>query len=153
MSGLDTMPVFKSSRYRSVSGCHIVKLPCSDLQKRIYLPSGEILGRETLLTESETVSTVSTVPKLRLSSSKAIRRRSYLIRTLPDVMVNGSNVTVRGVQSTGNTSALFVVNGTVVRSISGIDPAMVKSIEVLKGPSASVYGMEGANGVIVIQLK
>jgi len=53
----------------------------------------------------------------------------------------------------GNTSVLFVVNGTIVRSISGIDPAMVKSIEVLKGPSASVYGMEGANGVIVIQLK
>jgi TonB-dependent SusC/RagA subfamily outer membrane receptor len=76
-----------------------------------------------------------------------------MIRTLPGVMVNGSNVTVRGVQSTGNTSALFVVSGTVVRSISGIDPAMVKSIEVLKGPSASVYGMEGANGVIVIQLK
>jgi len=76
-----------------------------------------------------------------------------MIRTLPGVMVNGSNVTVRGVQSTGNTSPLFVVNGTVVRSISGIDPAMVKSMEVLKGPSASVYGIEGANGVIVIQLK
>jgi TonB-dependent SusC/RagA subfamily outer membrane receptor len=76
-----------------------------------------------------------------------------MIQTLPGVTVNGSNVTVRGVQSTGNTSPLFVVNGTVVRSIGGIDPSMVKSIDVLKGPSASVYGMEGANGVIVIQLK
>jgi TonB-dependent SusC/RagA subfamily outer membrane receptor len=30
---------------------------------------------------------------------------------------------------------------------------MVKSIEVLKGPSASVYGLQGANGVIIIHLK
>jgi TonB-dependent SusC/RagA subfamily outer membrane receptor len=76
-----------------------------------------------------------------------------MIRTLPGVMVNGSNVTIRGVQSTGNSSPLFIVNGTVVRSISGIDPSMVKSIDVLKGSSASVYGVQGANGVIVIQLK
>lgn len=76
-----------------------------------------------------------------------------MIRTLPGVMVSGSNVTIRGVQSMGNSSALFVVNGVVVRSISGINPATVKSIEVLKGPSASVYGVQGANGAIVIQLK
>jgi TonB-dependent SusC/RagA subfamily outer membrane receptor len=76
-----------------------------------------------------------------------------MIRTIPGVMVSGSNVTIRGVQSMGNSSPLFVVNGIVVRSISGINPATVKSIEVLKGPSASVYGVQGANGAIVIQLK
>ncbi|NMD02337.1 MAG: TonB-dependent receptor plug domain-containing protein, partial [Bacteroidales bacterium] len=63
------------------------------------------------------------------------------------------NVTIRGTATTGNTSPLFVVNGSVVSSISGIDPAMVSSIEVLKGPAASIYGMQGANGVIIIKLK
>jgi TonB-dependent SusC/RagA subfamily outer membrane receptor len=37
-----------------------------------------------------------------------------------------------------------------VNSIEDIAPQTVKSIEVLKGPEASVYGMRGANGVIVI---
>ncbi len=76
-----------------------------------------------------------------------------MLRTIPGIQVSGSNVTVRGVQTSGSSSPMFVVNGTPVRTISNIDPSMVKSIEVLKGPSASIYGLEGANGVILIKLK
>jgi TonB-dependent SusC/RagA subfamily outer membrane receptor len=76
-----------------------------------------------------------------------------ILRTLPDVMMSGSNVTVRGVGTTGSSAPLFVVNGITVSSISNINPSTVKSIEVLKGPAASVYGLQGANGVILIQLK
>lgn len=39
-----------------------------------------------------------------------------------------------------------------VPSIDEIQPVMVESIEVLKGPSASIYGVKGANGVILIRL-
>jgi TonB-dependent SusC/RagA subfamily outer membrane receptor len=45
-----------------------------------------------------------------------------------------------------------VVDGIIVNDIGNISPQMVKSIEVLKGPAASVYGMRGSNGVIVITL-
>jgi TonB-dependent SusC/RagA subfamily outer membrane receptor len=76
-----------------------------------------------------------------------------VLRTVPGVMVSGNSVTIRGVGTIGSSTPLFVVNGTPVSSISGIDPSMVKSIEVLKGPSASVYGLQGANGVIIIHLK
>lgn len=76
-----------------------------------------------------------------------------MLQTIPGVTVSGNNVTVRGTGTMGNTSPLFVVNGSVVNSISGIDPNMVESIDVLKGPSASVYGVQGANGVILIKLK
>jgi len=76
-----------------------------------------------------------------------------ILRTVPGVAVSGNSVTVRGISTTGSSAPLFVVNGTTVNSISGIDPSMVKSIEVLKGPSASVYGLQGANGVIIIHLK
>ncbi|HVN58126.1 MAG TPA: TonB-dependent receptor plug domain-containing protein [Bacteroidales bacterium] len=47
---------------------------------------------------------------------------------------------------------LLVVDGVVTTSIDGIDPKMVKSISVLRGPSASIYGARGANGVILIDL-
>lgn len=76
-----------------------------------------------------------------------------MLMTVPGVSVSGTNVTVRGAQTMGNQSPLFVVDGRVVSSVSVIDPAMVKSIEVLKGPSASIYGVQGANGVILIKLK
>jgi len=76
-----------------------------------------------------------------------------MLQTIPGVTVSGTNVTVRGTGTMGNTSPLFVVNGSVVSSVSGIDPNMVESIDVLKGPSASVYGVQGANGVILITLK
>ena len=49
-----------------------------------------------------------------------------------------------------STEPLFVVDGVIVNSIDDISPQTVKSIEVLKGPAASVYGTRGANGVILI---
>ena len=76
-----------------------------------------------------------------------------VLKTIPGVVVSGTGVTIRGVGTTGSSSPLFVVNGITVNSISGINPSIVKSIEVLKGPAASVYGMRGANGVILIKLK
>jgi TonB-dependent starch-binding outer membrane protein SusC len=41
----------------------------------------------------------------------------------------------------------------MVREIDDIAPETVKSIEVLKGPDASAYGVRGSNGVIVITRK
>jgi len=76
-----------------------------------------------------------------------------VLNTIPGVTVTGNNVTVRGVMTTGNTSPLFVVDGITVTSISQINPSTVKSVEVLKGPSASIYGLQGANGVILIRTK
>ena len=40
----------------------------------------------------------------------------------------------------------------VVGSIDDISPRMVKSIDILKGASAAIYGSRGANGVILIYL-
>jgi len=48
---------------------------------------------------------------------------------------------------------LFLVNGARVNNISNINPVEVKSIVLLKGSQAAVYGMEGANGVLSITLK
>jgi TonB-dependent SusC/RagA subfamily outer membrane receptor len=76
-----------------------------------------------------------------------------ILKTIPGVRVSGNSVTVRGVSTTGSSSPLFVVDGVTRSSVSQIDPSTIKSIEVLKGTSASVYGLQGANGVILIRLK
>lgn len=70
------------------------------------------------------------------------------------VTVSGSTIIIRGVGSiTMSNTPLFVVNGMPVSSIDHISPSQVKSISILKGSSAALYGVRGANGVIIITLK
>ncbi len=73
--------------------------------------------------------------------------------SVPGVEVSGKSITIRGSTSlNASTEPLFVVDGVIVNSIENISPQTVKSIEVLKGPDASVYGTRGSNGVILITL-
>jgi TonB-dependent SusC/RagA subfamily outer membrane receptor len=65
----------------------------------------------------------------------------------------GNNIVIEGLNTLiGPTSPLMVVDGIIVSSIDYIHPQMVKSIVLLKGASASVYGSRGSNGVILITL-
>ena len=77
---------------------------------------------------------------------------------IPGVQVHGKKIIIRGISTINATSdPLVLVNG-VEMSLSGdntldtIDPRLVKSIDILKGPDASIYGSKAANGVILITL-
>jgi len=71
----------------------------------------------------------------------------------PSVQIGGNNkVIIRGAGSNISTDPLFLVDGVVVQNIDNISPQLVKSIEILKGADASIYGARGANGVIMITL-
>jgi TonB-dependent SusC/RagA subfamily outer membrane receptor len=73
---------------------------------------------------------------------------------VPGVQVTGTSIRIQGASSFMlSTEPLFVVDGMVVNTISDIQPSTVKSIEILKGASASIYGSRGANGVILIKIK
>lgn len=67
---------------------------------------------------------------------------------------DNSNFWIRGIASfSGNTSPLVLVDG-VERSLNDLDPAEIESFSVLKDASASaMYGVRGANGVIIINTK
>jgi TonB-dependent SusC/RagA subfamily outer membrane receptor len=72
---------------------------------------------------------------------------------IPGVQVSGKSIKLQGSDSfMAGTEPLYVIDGVPVSSIDDIRPKMVKSIEVLKGSSASIYGSRGANGVILINL-
>jgi TonB-dependent SusC/RagA subfamily outer membrane receptor len=77
-----------------------------------------------------------------------------LLAGVPGVHVSGKNsITVQGSNSFQmDTNPLFVVDDIIVKSIDCISPSMVKSITVLKGAAASIYGAEASNGVILIYL-
>ena len=72
---------------------------------------------------------------------------------VPGVVVNGTSIMIRGASTVNSgTEPMFVVDGVPVNTIDNIQPQMVKSIQVLKGSSAAIYGLRGSNGVIIITL-
>lgn len=71
--------------------------------------------------------------------------------SVPGLQVLGKSIIIRGISTiNANSDPLFVVDGNVTESIDNIHPSMVKSIQILKDASASIYGVRGANGVILI---
>lgn len=75
--------------------------------------------------------------------------------TVPGVTVIGTSINIQNASFSLNASTepLFIVNGIPVTSIGNITPTDVKSIQLIKGSSAAMYGLRGANGVILINLK
>lgn len=67
---------------------------------------------------------------------------------------DSSNFWIRGIASfSGNQNPLVLVDG-IERDLNNIDPSEIESFSVLKDASASaMYGVRGANGVIVINTK
>jgi TonB-linked SusC/RagA family outer membrane protein len=118
-----------------------------------------VVGYGTQL-KKEVTNAVSQVrgEEIRRSSAPAIS--NALAGRVPGLIVNQRNgepgrddatVLVRGLATTNNSSPLIVVDGVANRDgISRIDPNDVETITVLKDASASIYGAQAANGVILV---
>lgn len=67
---------------------------------------------------------------------------------------DNSSFFIRGISSfNGNNNPLILIDG-IERSLNNIDPSEIESFSILKDASASaVYGVRGANGVILINTK
>ncbi|SHE81511.1 TonB-linked outer membrane protein, SusC/RagA family [Mariniphaga anaerophila] len=64
------------------------------------------------------------------------------------------NLFLRGAATTNGTSPLILVDGVPYDNLSSIDPHEIANISVLKDASATaVFGVRGANGVILITTK
>jgi TonB-dependent starch-binding outer membrane protein SusC len=77
---------------------------------------------------------------------------------IPGVQVVGKRILIRGMGTINASSdPLVLVDGIDMfadanNTLDAIDPRMVKSINILKGPDAAIYGSKAANGVILITL-
>ncbi|MEO1030049.1 MAG: TonB-dependent receptor [Bacteroidota bacterium] len=65
----------------------------------------------------------------------------------------GSNIRIRGVSTNGDNRPLILVDGNVIEDLSVLNPNDIKSINVLKDATAGIYGVRGANGVVLITTK
>ena len=67
---------------------------------------------------------------------------------------DGAQITIRGLGTLNNTSPLILVDGVVSPSMDMVNPSDIESISVLKdAASASIYGSQAANGVILVTTK
>lgn len=66
---------------------------------------------------------------------------------------NKSDIWIRGIATLGGTSPLILVDG-VERSMDELNPEDIESVSIMKDASATaVFGVRGANGVIIITTK
>ena len=112
---------------------------------------------------------VSVVGAITQTSGEVLERAggvssvgAALTGNLPGVITTSSTgmpgaedptIVIRGVSSWNNSQPLILVDG-IERPMSAVDITSVQSISVLKDASATaVYGVKGANGVILITTK
>ncbi|MVN91822.1 SusC/RagA family TonB-linked outer membrane protein [Mucilaginibacter aquatilis] len=67
---------------------------------------------------------------------------------------NGGTIRIRGIGTLGNANPLLVIDGVQAGDINILNPEDIESVSVLKdAASASIYGVRGSNGVILITTK
>lgn len=116
-------------------------------------------GTQQKTATTEAVSTIDTKevaekPVVNLSNS-LVGRASGLIITQGsgEPGFDGATINIRGIGSIGGSAPLVIVDG-VPRDFTRLDPNTVDNISVLKDAAAvAVYGVAGANGVILVTTK
>jgi TonB-dependent SusC/RagA subfamily outer membrane receptor len=105
--------------------------------------------------KDQVVNSVTSVDRTKANQRSYTSIYDMIASEVPGAQVNGKSVKLQ--QGPGSfyssTEPLYILDGVPVTQIDNINPSDVASIEVLKGPSASIYGTRGANGVLVITSK
>jgi len=107
---------------------------------------------------------ISTIGTKELIQSPVANISNSLVGRLPGLFAtqaggepgnDGSKIRIRGVGTfSGNTDPLTLVDGIQVDNFNNIDPNEIESVTVLKDASSTaVYGIRGANGVLIITTK
>ena len=105
---------------------------------------------------------VAAVSGTELKKSTATNVSQSLVGKLPGIITQQSlgqpgsdqvSILVRGYSSYNDAGTVLVLVDGVERDMNQVNPADIESISVLKDASAAIYGMRGANGVILITTK
>ncbi|WP_298884293.1 TonB-dependent receptor [uncultured Polaribacter sp.] len=103
---------------------------------------------------------VSVVGQETLDELKPVDAALALQGTTSGVTVNlssgapgaSTNILIRGVSSNSNNQPLTIVDG-YEGNLNSINPNDIESITVLKDAQAAIYGIKGANGVVLVTTK
>ena len=88
--------------------------------------------------------------------SKYTNMIDLIVNSSPSIIISSGAILIRGASSlNGSSAALIVIDGVdaSMSQLSTLSPLNVKSVDILKGGSAAIYGTRGANGVVIITTK
>lgn len=114
-------------------------------------------------TVKELTGSVASVRGADLEAVNPVRVEQALQGQLAGVQVSsnsgspggGLNIRIRGLSTNGDNAPLILVDGIPYGDdgLAALNPSDIESIDVLKDASASIYGVRGANGVVIITTK
>ena len=98
---------------------------------------------------------VSNVKVKRNEAQTYTNMYDYLRGRVPGVQVTSDNrIIIRGLGTNSDYSdPLILLDGVEITDLSTVDPSFVESVDVIKDGSSAIYGMQGANGVIIIKTR
>lgn len=149
--------VMRLSPVSNISDLLATRVPGMTVQKTSGSPGAPSRIRIRGLTSMNSANDpIVIMDGIRMYSTQGITGSSNVPPTLDDI-INGGGVGAGEVDRSTNMvgSTYGSTTSTLVSSpLDQIDPGMIETIEVLKGPSAvALYGADAANGVIVITTK
>ena len=112
-------------------------------------------SRESLTTAVSSVSSeeITAIPVASVDQALEGRAAGVQVRGGGSPGEN-STVSIRGLNTFGDGSPLFVVDGIFVTDLTEINPASIEKVDVLKdAAAAAIYGSRGSNGVVIITTK
>jgi TonB-dependent starch-binding outer membrane protein SusC len=132
----------------------------------LFVGFADACGRRTASTSKPRPASPATVTAEEIERNGTGKSIENLLRgrisgvTVDQTSDGGIAVRIRGTSSFyGSNEPLYVIDGAVFTAsrgggLTGINPHDIESIHVLKNPAdIAIYGMRGANGVIVIKTK
>lgn len=144
----------------SVAGQEIVDVVM--LQNDAILDAVEVVGygvqkKISVIGSQQTIATKELkVPVANLTQGLAGRVSGLVsVQRTSEPGLDDANIYIRGISTlTASMSAPLTLVDGVPRSFSNVDPEDIESFSILKDASATaVYGVRGANGVIIINTK
>lgn len=126
-----------------------MKLKPGDKQRQYAIGYGYV-------SEEDLTTAVNQLNTNRNDFSRYNNMFELLTGRFPGVEVQNNQIYIRGSKTfQGSDAALIILDGVITDSdiLSTLSPLDVKSVNVIKDGSASVYGSRGANGVVIIDTK
>lgn len=143
----------KTTAYLILSAAGLLLLAGCGTSRQVK-EAGDIQIGYGTITEEERTNAMGRL-KMEDPSVKAYSNMyDYLAGRVPGVQVFGHKIIVRGISTnSSNTDPLLLVDGVQVPNLDSINPADVERVDVIKDGSTAIYGISGANGVILITTK
>ncbi|GEP51232.1 SusC/RagA family TonB-linked outer membrane protein [Flavobacterium noncentrifugens] len=148
---------FKSTQFK-VSGSN--PSVAIDLQEDVQSLEQVVVIGYGSQRKKDVTGAIGLVSGTTIEKLKPIKAEQALVGTLAGVNVTsqsgapgaGLNIRIRGIGSNNDNSPLIIIDGNI-SDISLINPSDIESITVLKDAQAGIYGVQGANGVVIIKTK